>query len=138
MKMNRTALIFVIFLLSGCALLGRSSYERDILVTKGEVKKYMLTLKGKKPNMVHDEMQMFWPTYHSVLYRIHTDELSGVLTEESFEITYKNELKKLESYSGNLTFRGSHIIINLRDCSDPDNCVDTDFNGTYLLKKQHK
>ncbi len=86
--------------------------------------------------MVHDESQMFWPTYYDVFYKIHVYQLAGVITEGDFKITYNNKLHNLKSYSGSLTFTENEVIINLRNCPHPDNCFNADFNGTYNLKNK--
>ena len=122
--------------LSSCALLGSASFENDVVVKNGELKRFELILKGKMPNMVHDESQMFWPTYHDVLYKIHIDQLSGELTENDFKITYKNKLQILNSYSGSITLRGSNLIVNLRNCPHQYNCFNAVFNGSYKLKNK--
>jgi hypothetical protein len=117
-------------------LLGSPSFQRDISVNDGSFAKYELVLIGKMPNMVHDELQMFWPTYHDVFYKIHIDKLSGVITEESFKIMYKNKMERIKSYSGSLTFEGDRLIINLINCPHPSNCFEADFNGSYNLKNK--
>lgn len=136
MRMIRVLFIFLSLFLFGCALLGRPSFERDVTVNNGELKRYSLTLKGKMPNMVHDESQMYWPTYSDVFYKIHIDQLSGVITEDNFEITYKDKLKSLKTYSGTLTFKDDELIVDLRNCPHPENCFKADFNGSYKLENK--
>ncbi len=136
MRMNRLLFIFLSVFISSCALLGSPSFESDVVVKTGELKRHEITLKGKIPNMVHDESQMFWPTYHDVFYKIHVDQLSGVITEGDFKLTYKNKLQNLKSYSGTLTFNGNTLIVKLRNCPHPENCFDAVFNGSYKLKNK--
>lgn len=134
MRMTRSMFVFLILFISGCALLGRPSFERDITINHGQLKKYVLTLKGEVPNMIHDESQLYWPTYSHVIYKIHVDELSGVITEDNFKITYGDNLDALNTYSGTLTFKDDNVIIDLRNCPHPDNCFKAEFNGSYKLK----
>jgi len=134
--MNQLLFILFTVFLSSCALLGSPSFERDISVSGGDSTRYKLVLIGKMSNMVHDESQMFWPTYYDVFYKIYVDKLSGVITEESFKIMYQNKLESIESYSGSLTFEGDKLIINLINCPHPDNCYEADFNGSYKLKNK--
>ena len=136
MSMIRLPFIFLSVFLSSCALLSSASFESDVVVKNGKIKRYELILKGKRPNMVHDESQMFWPTYHDVFYKIHIDQLSGELTENSFKITYKNKLQILKSYFGSITLRGNNLIVNLRNCPHQDSCFNAVFNGSYKLKNK--
>ncbi|EAW26527.1 hypothetical protein ATW7_12628 [Alteromonadales bacterium TW-7] len=136
MRMNRLLFLFLSLFFSGCALIGSPSFEKDAVVNDGELKSYTITLTGKMPNMVHDESQMFWPTYHDVFYKIHIDELSGVINEDNFLLTYKDKAKNLSSYTGTLTFKGSELIISLRNCPYHENCFNAYFNGSYKLKNK--
>lgn len=136
MHLKQLWLVLMGLVLSGCALLGRPSFEDDVIVRKGESKKYVLILNGKAPNMVHSESNMFWPTYHNVFYKIHVDTLSGIVPNKQFSVTYKNGQGNLDSYSGSLLFEGNELIINLRNCPHPKKCFDADFNGSYQLNKK--
>ncbi|GAA0860336.1 hypothetical protein GCM10009114_37000 [Aliiglaciecola litoralis] len=136
MRFNRLQVIFLVVFLSSCALLGRPSFEDVIVVESGEIKQYVLVLKGKVPNMVHDESQMFWPTYHEVFYKIHVDQLSGVVKEDDFKISYKDKPNYLKSYSGSLVFKGNKVVIKMLSCPRPENCFNAEFNGSYKLENK--
>ena len=113
-------------------LLSPYSYEDEVILDSGTIKKYQFSIIGESAGMMHTEGQMLWPTYYESIYLVHVDSSVGEFIDSQFVISAKDK-RPLTHFKGNITITKKMMIVKVNYCNSQNECKEASFNGVYVV-----